>query len=107
MGGSLLGFANTPGVAAASLTAIAAIQPYFVRLFIPADQLDDSLPTMSDMGFVKYVAYAMTLVLLYCMLFFTLEMFCFFNLLQWVECVLGSTLLTLVLVLTLESIQRK
>ena len=100
-------FANTPGVAAASLTAIAAIQPYFVRLFIPADQLDDSLPTMSDMGFVKYVAYAMTLVLLYCMLFFTLEMFCFFNLLQWVECVLGSTLLTLVLVLTLESIQRK
>ncbi len=100
-------FANTPGVAAASLTAVAALQPYYVRLFIANDAQEDTHSTLADMGAFNYTIYALTLVLLYCLLFFTLESFSFFNLLQWVECVLGSSLLTIVLILTLESIRRK
>ena len=41
-------FANTPGVAAASLTFIATIQPYFVQLFLPRDSADNLKPSLSS-----------------------------------------------------------
>ena len=100
-------FTNTPGVAAASLTAVAAVQPYFLALFIPADAREDIRPNMAEMGALKYCVYIVTLVLLHCLLFFSIEMFSFFNLLQWAECVLGSAALTVILILTLESVRTK
>lgn len=100
-------FSNTPGVCAASLTALAAVQPYYLSLFIPAEAREDVKPTMRDMTPLKYSVYIIVLVLLYCMLYFSIEMFTFFNLVHWTKCVLGSTAITLLLIFTLESIQRK
>ncbi len=34
-------FANTPGVAAASMTAVGLLQPYLFELFVPRDSADD------------------------------------------------------------------
>lgn len=34
-------FANTPGVAAASMTFIGLLQPYLFELFVPRDSADD------------------------------------------------------------------
>ena len=39
-------FANTPGVAAASMTFIGLLQPYLFELFVPRDSADDLEPSM-------------------------------------------------------------
>ena len=100
-------FSNTPGVASASLTLIGAIQPYYLELFIPREATEDLVPSASELGTMKYSFYAGTLIILYCLAFFTLESFNFFNWLQWLECVGGSAALTFVLILTIESVSIK
>lgn len=100
-------FANTPGMAAASLTFVGAVQPYYVKLFVSRDAPEDLRPSFRTFGVTKFSFYVTTLVLLNCALFFTLEAFSFFNWLQWISCVVGSTALTTVLILTIESVRKK
>jgi len=100
-------FSNTPGLAAASMTLVAVIQPYFFELFVPRDSADNLEPSMAAIEPVKYTYYVSTLVLLYCVVFYSLEFFSFFNMLQWLLCVVGSTLVTLLLVFTFEIVRNK
>lgn len=100
-------FSNTPGVTSATLTAVAAFQPYFFKLFIQHDAAEDVKPSMRIMGAGTFTFYVFVLVLLFCLLFFTLEMFHFFNFLYWLKSVLGSTLFTVIFILILESIKKK
>ena len=100
-------FSNTPGVAAASLTLIGAIQPYFLEPFIPRDSVDDLRPSIRTIGMVKYVYYITVLVVLYCIVFFSLEAFNFFNWMDLLKSVGGSAVITLVLILTFESVSGK
>ena len=95
-------FSNTPGLAAASLTFIAAIQPHYLELYVPRDSADNLKPSLVTLGPVKYAYYIIPIVLVYCLLFYSLEMFTFFNALYWLMCVVGSSLITLVLIFTLE-----
>jgi len=100
-------FTNTPGLAAASLTAVAAIQPYFFALFVPRDAVETLEPSLLNLGPTKYSYYIVTLVTIYCLLFFTLEMFSFDHLLEWLMSVVGSILVTLALIITFEIAKRK
>ena len=95
-------FSNTPGLAAASLTVIAAIQPYYLELYVPRDSADNLKPSMKTLGPVKFAYYIVPIVLVYCLLFYSLEMLTFFNAFYWLMCVLGSTAITLLLIFTLE-----
>jgi hypothetical protein len=95
-------FSNTPGLAASSLTIIAAIQPYYLELYVPRDSVDNLIPSIKTLGPLKYAYYIVPMVLLYCLLFYSLEMFTFFNGFYWLMCVVGSTLLTLVLIFAFE-----
>ena len=61
---------------------------------------------VATMGFGKFATFAFTLVFAYCVVFFTLEAFTFFNWVEWVLNIIGSTALTLALVLTLETIRK-
>ena len=100
-------FANTPGVAAASLTLLTAIQPYYFGLFVSHDAPEDLRPSLKTMGFMKYGHYCGTMVLLYCVVFFSLEQFSFFHILHWLMCVAGSTVITLLLIYTFELAKKK
>ena len=99
-------FSNTPGMAAASLTLMAFIQPYLLNLFIPREAPENMRSAVATMGFGKFATFAFTLVFAYCVVFFTLEAFTFFNWVEWVLNIIGSTVLTLALVLTLETIRK-
>ena len=102
-------FSNTPGVVAASMTILGALQPVLLNLFIPRDAREtgeDVIPSMRTMGGSSFVYYALIMVLVYCLLFFTFETFTFFNWLQWLECVLGSYLITMILLLTIENFRK-
>ncbi len=95
-------FSNTPGLAAASLTFIAAIQPYYIQLFISNNTATDLKPSLKNMGPLKYSYYCIPLVFIYCLLFFTLEQFGFFHIVHWILCIVFSTLITLALIFTFE-----
>ena len=99
-------FSNTPGLAASVMTILAAIQPYYLELYVPRDSADNLQPSMKTLGPVKFAYYVVPMVLLYCLLFYCLEMFTFFNAFYWLMCVVGSTLLTLVLIFTFEIAKR-
>ena len=98
---------NTPGLAAASLTLIAVIQPYLLEVFTTQDSAENLEPTLDTLGWEKYAIYAAILVLLFCTVIYSLEMFSFFNLLHWAMCIIGSTLITLVFIFTFEIARSK
>ena len=93
-------FSNTPGVAAASLTAVAAVQPYFLRLFVSNEMMDDVKPTLHDMGPLKYSFYIVIMAMLF-------ESFRLFDVMDLIYNVLGSTILTVLLILAIENMQQK
>lgn len=97
-------FANTPGVAAGSLTLVGAIQPYLLEVFTPRDSAEDMPPTIRTMGVAKYVYYASLLTLILTLTFFALEAFSFFNWQQWLWSMGSSFLLTIVLVLAIGNL---
>ena len=100
-------FTNTPGLASSSLTLIAALQPYVLELFSPRDSDENFVPLVKELGPVKYSLYVFILVFLFCVFFYTLEILSFSNWLQWVFCVTGSMLLTLLLIATFEYARSK
>lgn len=100
-------FSNTPGVAAASLTLVALLRPYLLELFIQRESAEDLVPSMKVLGFGRYLFFAFIIVFTYCLAFFSLEAFSFFNWMQWLLCVGGSTLLTLVLVMVLDNLRSR
>jgi rod shape-determining protein MreD len=99
-------FSNTPGIASASMTFLALIQQPILNLFIPEESDEDLKPSFKTMG-KQYVLYVLLCVLIYTMLFFTLELFNFFNFAQWIECVCGSSVLTIILILALDNVSNK
>ena len=68
---------------AVEMTMIAALQPYYFELFVPRDSVDDLKPSLGRLDPVEVFLLCDTAVLLYCMVFYTLEFFNFFNWWQW------------------------
>ena len=100
-------FSNTPGVACASLTLLGAIQPYYLKTFLPRDAVDNFEPSMQGLGYAKFLVYATSVILFYCLVFFALEAFNFFNWVQWLISSGASTLLTLLFIVVFENFKRK
>ncbi|MBR1448912.1 MAG: rod shape-determining protein MreD [Prevotella sp.] len=99
-------FSNTPGLASASMTLVAVVQPYLLELFLPRDAEENIKCSAKSLGTGNFVALASILVVIYCVVFFTLESFSFFNWLNWLESIGGSAVLTLILVFTFESVRK-
>lgn len=100
-------FSNTPGVTAASMTLAAMAQPYLLDLFITREGDSELTPSMSTIGIKPFFNFSLVMVGGYCVVYFTLEMFSFLNWGRWLECVLGSTLVTLALVLAIDRLKNK
>jgi len=99
-------FSNTPGVAAAAMTLVGAIQPYVLSLFIQRDSQDDIHPSIYTLGLAHYLCYTLIAVLAYCAVFFALEAFSFFNWRQWLLNTGGSTALTTILILAIDNLRK-
>ncbi len=106
LGMSVDTFTNTPGVAAASMTLVGLLQPFVLELFMQRDSEENFKPTLMNLGYVSYIYYMLLLLSIYCIAYYSIEMFTFFNWLQWVECVVGSLLITSVLVFVIEHMRR-
>lgn len=100
-------FSNTPGVAAASMTMVAMLQPYVMELFIQRDSDEELRPSISTLGFSRYLYHVIILTLAYCLPFFTIEFFDFFNWKEWGLNILGSTVLTVILIMVLDNLRKE
>ncbi len=100
-------FSNMPGVAAGAMTLLAFLQPYILQPFIPRDSVDDLSPSFSTLGYLKFSSYTLICVIIYCLAFFSLEAFSFFNWQQWLYNIGGSALLTFLLILIIENVRIK
>ena len=86
-------FGNTPGITAATMTAIGLVTPL--------------LPSMRTMERWPFVRYVLTAVLLQCIIFFTIEAFSFFNWAVLLINIAGSTVLTTLFCIALELVRKK
>ena len=100
-------FTNTPGLAAGSLTLIGMIQTYLVELFIPRDSVENLEVSASTLGWGKFSTLSGILTLIYCLMFFILEAFSFFDWQLWLLRTVCSAVLTLGLMLAIESVRSK
>ena len=100
-------FSNTPGMASASLTLVGALQPYLLELFLPRDAEENIKSSVATLGWAKFASLTVIIVFVYCLVFFSIEALNFFNWQLWLECIGGSTALTIVLILTFDSLRKK
>lgn len=107
MGLCIDAFANTPGVATASLTLVGFIQPYFFSLFVPDDAPEDFSPSIKDMGLMKFLFFSGLMLLIFCIVLFSLEAFNFFDWQHWLLCIGGSWTITIMLIVTIESVRNR
>ncbi len=98
-------FSNTPGVASASMTFVAFLQPYLIEFFLPRDAEEDIAASAKTLGLGRFACLAAILTLVFCLLFFALESFSFFNWTYWLACAGASALLTFIIIMTLESLR--
>lgn len=100
-------FSDTPGVATTSMTLLGFLQPYILELFMQRDDDENFQPAIFTMGPVTFFYYSLLLTLIYCVVFFALETFSFFNWLQWLLSVVGSFVLSELLLFVVDGIRKK
>ena len=89
------------------MTLLAFLQPFILRPFIPRDSVEDLSPSFATLGIMKFSGYTLICVIIYCLAFFSLEAFSFFNWQQWLYNIGGSAVLTFFLILIIENVRYK
>ena len=96
-------FLNTPGMNAAATTIVAALRSIMLNLFYPKNEYEELVPGIhsSAAAFNKFVV---ATVLFHQTLLFFIESFSLFNLTSTLMRIGASSLLTIVLILALDSL---
>ena len=100
-------FSSTPGLAAGTMTLVGFIQPFLVERTAPRDSAGDMEISVATMGFGGFAFLSGVITAIYCLAFFTLEAFSFFEWFVWLERIIASSLLTWILILAIESVRSK
>lgn len=98
-------FSDTQGMNSLACTLTAALRRPVLKLYFNREEdLTDPSPSVSSLGFPVFAKYAVSLTLIYCTLIFLIEAFTFFNVVQLGLRIAGSTLLTSLVILAIDSI---
>ena len=100
-------FSSTPGLAAGTMTLVGFIQPFLVERIAPRDSAEDMDVSAKSLGFGGFAFLSGVLTAIYCLVFFTLEAFSFFEWYVWLERIFASAILTWVLMMAIESVRSK
>lgn len=100
-------FSNTPGLAAGTMTLIAMAQPYLMELFSPRDSAENLQSSTLTLGYGRFYLFCAILTLPYCLIFFGLEAFSFFDWQMWLLRAVGSAALTMAMMAAIESLRKK
>lgn len=93
-------FSNTAGMASASCTLIAMMQPSLLRVLTPRDAPEDFTPSFTTLGFWSYLLYVFLLMLVLHGAFYLLDAFTLSNwLLTLQSTVYGATFATIIIII--------
>ena len=99
-------FSNTAGMAAASCTLIAMIQPAMLAMFTPHDAEDDFTPSILSLGFWNYTFYVFLLMLVLHGVFYLLDAFTLADGVLTILSIVGGATLTTVIIIGIELLVR-
>lgn len=95
---------DTPGLNALCCTLLAALRYPVFALYVPRENdLSNPIPSTDTLGTIPYLKYMATLVVIYCALIFTVQAFTTHNWLQTLIRIAASSLLTVIILLPLDS----
>ena len=100
-------FSDTPGLNAAATVLLAFIRPTLLRLFVPRDLQETSIPSIRTMGITSFLKYAFTAIVLHHAILLSLEAFSFAHLPSLLLHIISSTLFTMLCVLATELLIQK
>jgi rod shape-determining protein MreD len=100
-------FSSTPGLAAGTMTLVGFIQPFLVERTAPRDSAVDMEISAATLGYGGFAFLSCVITTIYCLVFFTLEAFSFFEWFVWLERIIASSLLTWILIMAIESVRSK
>ena len=95
----------TPGVGAAALTLVAALQQPLLRHVLAGDDDNPIHPSKATLGLWPYMRYTMLLTFLFTALYFLLQYFTFYHLGDLLLTWLGSWLMTTALCWLIEAVR--
>lgn len=98
-------FSDTPGLNALSCTLLAMVKKPVLFAYISKDDRNKEIDlTVSSLGIGVYSKYLMTLVLIYCLLVFSIEFFSFASVEDVVIMGVSSSVLSFLLILSIDSL---
>lgn len=98
-------FSNTYGMYAMSSTIIGGLRKPVFTLFYPReDEMSIPIPSISTLGVSTYLKYMFTLVLIFCVVIYVIQLFTFYNFGLTLMRIIGSSLLTAVILFGFDSI---
>ena len=98
-------FAGTSGISSAALTFIAFLQPPLLELMAPRDSEEELHPSFSAMGRWNYFQFIFLLLLLHHLVYFALEGFSYFHLVDIAISMGVSFAASLLLILLIEHVR--
>ncbi len=99
-------FSNTMGMGTASMTLLAMVKPYLLKLFMPRDVVDSFKPTIQSMNLSNYIWYTLTCMGLLHMSFYFLDAFTLSDLVLTIGAMIGGTLMASLISICTEYIVR-
>ena len=100
-------FCNTPGVNAAASVFLAFVRPELLRMFAPREEFENFEPGIHTLGIWAFMRYALVALLLHHAAVYFLEAFTFAHIGHLLLRILCSTLLTVMLVMSVEFIRHR
>lgn len=100
-------FCNTPGVNAAASVLLAFVRPQLLRMFAPREEFENFEPGIHTLGFWAFMRYVLVALLLHHAAVYFLEAFSFAHIGYLLLRILCSTLLTVMLVMSIEFIRHR
>lgn len=100
-------FSSTPGLAAGCMTLVAFVQPYVLETVVPRDSAADLEVSLKSLGTNKFSFLSSVITVFFCLLFFAVEAFSFFDWLVWLERAFTSAVLTWILMMAIESVRSR
>ncbi len=95
-------FSNTAGMAAASCTLIAMIQPVLLEMQVPRDSAENLIPSFSTLGFWNYVFFVFLLMAALHSCFYLLDAFTLADLTLTLTSILGGSVLSTFIIICIE-----
>lgn len=99
-------FCNTPGINAAAATCLAFVRSHLIRLVTLRDMDEGFRPGVKSMGFSSFFRFSLLSCILFCVMFWVIDTFSFFNITTLLLKIITSTLTTLLCIVCAESIGR-